>query len=131
MGFFEADCLGFEVEFGEAGEELGVDAVAASHGEAPLVLDLAAHVQVELSNEQAVAGAGKGRGPRSVRGSDVTAAVKVPELMMGFLSVAAGELVGVYLSSHTVDSHCEIMVGDSSISRLYSPKGLRESVDGG
>jgi hypothetical protein len=51
------------------------------------------------------------------------------EVVVGFLSVSACELVWVDLSSNPVDTNCEVMVGNGCISGLYSPKWLGEAVN--
>lgn len=105
--------------------------MSTGHREAPLVLDLLAHVKIQLSNQQTVTGAAQRRSPAAVRCSHVSASIEVSEISVGFLSIATSELVGEDLSSDSVDANSEVVVSDGGISGLDAPKRFRKSIDSG
>lgn len=51
------------------------------------------------------------------------------ELSMCFFLVATCEGIGINFSPYTINSNCEVMIGNCCIPSLYAPEWLRKTID--
>lgn len=131
LRFLNRHSLRLKCQLSKPSKELSVKTVPTSHCEAPFVLYLTTHVQVQLSNQQTIPSSTERRSSRTIRGSDVAASVKMSKIVVRFFGVSTCELVGVDLSSNPIDSHRKVVIGNGGISGLNAPKRFRKTCDCG
>mmetsp|Transcript_22921 Transcript_22921/g.58507 ORF Transcript_22921/g.58507 Transcript_22921/m.58507 type:complete len:212 (-) Transcript_22921:663-1298(-) len=118
--------LRLEVGARVARKQLGVQLGARRHGEPPLVLGLAAQVEVHVRHQQPVQVARQRGRAAAVGRGHVRGAVKVAKVLVRGLPVPAGELVGEGLGAHAVDGAHKVRVGDGGVARLHAPQRLAQ-----
>jgi hypothetical protein len=103
--------------------------MSTCHGESPLVLDLLAHIEIQLGDQQTISSSTQRRSPAAIRSSYIGASVEMSEISVSLLTIAAREFVRENFSSNSVDTNSEIMVSNGSISGLDTPEWFRKTIN--
>ena len=104
--------------------------MTSSHCKSPDVFDLSAHIKVNLSDKYTVTYSWKTRSSRTIRSSNVRAAIEVTKLSFRTFFISTCKFMRVNFCSNSVNVYCKVMICNGGVSAFNWPKWLRKSVDG-
>lgn len=126
--FGKAHNLWLKVRACKLFQKISVELMPACHCESPFIFDLPAQIQINLGDQKAIWSPGKRRSPRSIRCCNIAASIEMPKLFMSNLLITTRKLIWIRLSSYSIDSNCEIMICNCSITSFDTPEWLWQTI---
>ena len=102
--------------------------MTSSHCKSPNILNLSAHIKVNLSYKYSITYSRKTRSPGTIRSSNIRTSIKMTKLPFRTFFITTCEYIWINFCTNSVNVYCKVMIGNGSISAFNWPKWLRKSI---